>query len=178
MPDTHAAALRSHVFSVCTGLRIYAGVLWLLYGTSKLPDWLFSGTVLVRTTRDMIKSTGGPYHDFVVNVVLPHGHVFATLIATGETLCGVSLLFGLFGKLGGYGGMFLTFNYWLTGGEYSSYWGLISLEAVVFVLSLLTVLLPTEEYLSADKALARTPLLRRFYRDAPQPRGRMVPSTD
>jgi len=159
-------------------MRIYAGVLWLLYGTSKLPDWLFSGTYLVKVTRDMIKSTGGPYHDFVVNVVLPHGQVFAALIAMGETLCGISLLLGLFGKLGGFGGMFLTLNYWLTGGEYSSYWGLISLEAVVFVLSLLTVLLPTEEYLSADKVLARTPLLKPLYRQSPQSAGRMVPQID
>ena len=145
-------------------MRIYAGVVWLLYGTSKLPEWLFSGAVLVKTTRDMIKATGGPYHDFVVSVVLPHWHVFATLIAVGETLCGISLLLGLFGKLGGVGGMFLTLNYWMTGGQYSSYWGIISLEAVIFVLSLLTVLLPTEEYLSLDKILARLPLLTGIYR--------------
>lgn len=85
-------------------MRIYAGVLWLLYGTSKLPGWLFSSTELVKTTRDMIKTTGGPYHDFVVSVVVPHAQIFSGLIATGETLCGISLLLGLFGKLGGLGG--------------------------------------------------------------------------
>jgi uncharacterized membrane protein YphA (DoxX/SURF4 family) len=148
-------------------MRSYAGVLWLLYGTSKLPSWLFSGTELVKTTRDMIKTTGGPYHDFVVSVVLPHGQVFSILISLGETLCGVSLFFGIFGKVGGLGGMFLTLNYWMTGGQYSSYWGLISLEAVIFVLSLLTVLLPTEEYLSIDRALAPLPLFRSIYRQTP-----------
>jgi hypothetical protein len=62
--------------------------------------------------------------------------------------------------------MFLTLNYWMTGGQYSSYWGLISLEAVIFVLSLLTVLLPTEEYLSVDRVLAPFPLFRSVYRQA------------
>lgn len=156
--------MKSRVYAICTGLRVYAGVLWLLYGTSKLPDWLFSGSELVKTTRDMIKTTGGPYHNFVVSVVIPHGQTFAALIAVGETLCGISLLLGLFGKLGGIGGMFLTLNYWMTGGQYSSYWGLISLEAVIFVLSLLTVLLPTEEYLSVDKVLVRLPFAKRIYR--------------
>lgn len=52
----------------------------------------------------------------------------------------------------------------MTGGQYASYWGLISLEAVIFVLCLLTVLLPTEEYLSIDKVFARQPILKRFYR--------------
>jgi uncharacterized membrane protein YphA (DoxX/SURF4 family) len=150
-----ATSLESRVYGICAGMRIYAGVVWLLYGTSKLPGWLFSGTVLVKTTRDMIKTTAGPYHDFVVSVVIPHGHVFAALISIGESLCGISLLLGLLGKLGGLGGMFLTLNYWMTGGQYSSYWGLISLEAVIFVLSLLTVLLPTEERLSLDKVLFR-----------------------
>lgn len=152
------------ILLICTGLRIYAGVLWLLYGTSKLPGWLYNSAELAKTTRDMIKTTGGPYHEFVVSVVLTHPQVFADLITLGETLCGISLLLGLFGKLGGFGGMFLTFNYWMTGGQYVSYWGIISLEAVIFVLSLLTVLLPTEEYLSVDKVLAGLPLFGRLYR--------------
>jgi uncharacterized membrane protein YphA (DoxX/SURF4 family) len=152
------------IYAICTGLRIYAGVLWLLYGYSKLPEWLHSSVVLAKTTRDMIKTTGGPYHDFVVSVVLPHAQVFAVLIALGETLCGISLLLGLFGKLGGFGGMFLTLNYWLTGGQYVSYWGVISLEAVIFVLCLMTVLLPTDEYLSLGKVLAPLPLFKRLHR--------------
>lgn len=95
------------------------------------------------------------YHAFVVNVVLPHTLVFACLIAFGETLCGISLVLGLFTEVAAIGGMFLTLNYWLTGAQYSSKWGLISLEAVVFFLSLFVLLLPTKGVWSLDSLIGR-----------------------
>lgn len=94
--------MTSYVYGCCT-LRIYAGVLWLLYGTSKLAGWLFNSSEFVKTTRDTIKGTSGSFHDFVADFVIPHAALFAHLIPLGETLCGV--------------------NYRLTGGQYVSYWG-------------------------------------------------------
>jgi uncharacterized membrane protein YphA (DoxX/SURF4 family) len=147
---------------VLAGTRIYVGIVWLIYGTAKLnPSWATQGGEFEKTVRETIAHTSGPYHDFVTGVVLPNIIVFAHLIAWGETLCGIALTLGLLSRIGGVGGMFLAFNYWMAGGQYASKWGLTSVEAALFVLSFLTVALPTSNVASLDNLLARRfPVLR------------------
>lgn len=141
----------SQYYRTLAALRIYLGVFWSIYGTSKLNSfWLTTNGQFSDTVKEMIAHTSGPYHAFVANAVLPHTLLFSYLIAFGETLCGVSLVLGLFTRAGAIGGMFLTLNYWLTGAQYSSKWGLISLEAVIFFLSLFILLLPTNSVWSLD----------------------------
>jgi thiosulfate dehydrogenase [quinone] large subunit len=53
------------------------------------------------------------YKAFVEQTVLAHPALFATLIAWGETLVGLSLTLGLFAGLGALGGLWLSLNYGL-----------------------------------------------------------------
>jgi uncharacterized membrane protein YphA (DoxX/SURF4 family) len=137
---------------------MYAGVVWLIYGIAKLPHWLNGDAKFLELTRGMIKTTSGPFHDFIVNAVLPHAQVFSILVACGETLCGISLLLGLFTKVGGIGGMFLTLNYWFAGGQYADIFGVASLEAMLFVISFAAVVLPVNGFFSVDKFMSANSL--------------------
>ncbi len=138
-------------------LRIYLGLFWLIYGTSKLDSfWLRANGQFRETIADMATHTSGPYHDFVQAIVLPHALLFAYLIAVGETLCGISLTLGLLTRIGAAGGMFLSLNYWLAGGQYShGRWSVISLEAIIFFISLLVLVLPTNSVWSLDALVKR-----------------------
>ncbi len=51
------------------------------------------------------------YRSFVETTVLPNAATFATCVAWGEALTGLSLVFGLFGGLGAFGALFLSVNY-------------------------------------------------------------------
>lgn len=146
-------------------LRIYLGVFWLIYGTSKLDSfWLRANGQFRDTVQSMNSETAGFYHQFVSTFVLSHVLLFASLIAVGETLVGVSLLLGLFTRAGAVGCMFLTLNYWLAGGQYAhGKWSIISLEAVVFFMSVLVLLLPSDSVWSVDGRLLRA--RRRFSAD-------------
>src|ERR1700722_2889863 len=104
---------------ILAGLRMYLGLFWLIYGTSKLNTfWLTANGQFRDTVQDMYAHTSGPYHAFVQTIVLPNVLLFSYLIAIGETLCGIALLLGLFTRAGAIGGMFLTLNYWLADGQY------------------------------------------------------------
>jgi len=48
-----------------------------------------------------IGKTMGPYHDFLVNTVAPNAALFAELVRFGEACVGISLLLGLFSRVGG-----------------------------------------------------------------------------
>ena len=51
------------------------------------------------------------YKTFVEGTVIPHAALFASLVAWGETLVGISLILGLGAGLGALGGLFLSLNY-------------------------------------------------------------------
>jgi uncharacterized membrane protein YphA (DoxX/SURF4 family) len=53
------------------------------------------------------------YKAFLQDTVLTHSAVFADLTAWGETLVGISLVFGLMSGLGALGGLLLSVNYGL-----------------------------------------------------------------
>jgi len=126
-------------------IRIYTGVFWLIHGTGKLisPQFASPAGMFSKILQDMMAGSSGPYHEFLVNTVLPHASTFAHLVAWGETLTGVSLLLGLLSRVGGIGGMFLTLNYMLAQGELSKLNGYAGLDAAAFALSFLNLVLPT-----------------------------------
>lgn len=73
------------------------------------PRWLSAMPAIV--TRQMAENPIGWYRDFVAGTVLPNAAAFATLVAWGETLCGVALTIGLASGLGALGALFLSINY-------------------------------------------------------------------
>lgn len=104
--------------------------------------------------------TTGPYHSFLVSVVVPHADLFAQLIRAGEVIVGISLLLGLVTRAGALGGMFLALNYMLAKGalgEIDTYGGL---DFSAFVFSFINLVLPTAAVWSVD-ALQRRGRRRR-----------------
>src|SRR5207237_6970169 len=64
----------------------------------------------------MIQSAETFYKPFLENVVVPNAAVFAPLVALGEFTVGVTLVLGLFTRLGAIVAMWLTLNYMLAKG--------------------------------------------------------------
>jgi thiosulfate dehydrogenase (quinone) large subunit len=145
-------AIAARDFYWLAAARIYVGVLWLNYGTSKFePDW--ARTEFLSATQGSAAGTSGAMHDFLVAVVMPNQALFARTIAVGETLVGISLLLGLLTKIGSLGGMFLSMNYYFATGRYMHRLGFESLELLLFVICLLLFVLPSDRALSVDAVL-------------------------
>jgi len=136
-------------------VRIYAGAFWLIHGILKIAGGSFAGPggAMTRMVGGFAAHTTGPYHAFLTGVVLTHATLFGGLVEWGETLAGVSLLLGLFTRLGGVVGIFLALNYWLAKGAYAAPGDYTAYEIVAAVLSAINVVLPTGRFLGLDAAL-------------------------
>jgi uncharacterized membrane protein YphA (DoxX/SURF4 family) len=141
-------------------IRIYTGIFWLTHGVPKLLNPGFAGG-MGDMVREASAATSGPYHDFIVHVVLPNATLFAHLVAWGETLTGVSLLLGLFTQVGGSVGVFLALNYFLMKGSYAHVTSLGGLDAAAMALSFVNVVLPTGLMCGFDSMLPASRLGRR-----------------
>lgn len=132
------------------------GCFWLTYGTSKFErDWAAGKREFLDAVTFSAKGTSEPFRGLLTNFVVPHQAVFAELIAYGETLVGIALLLGLLTKVGAVGSMFLSANYYLATGKFTVYFGIESLELMIFVIGLLLLILPSNEYISIDALLRK-----------------------
>ncbi|MGM0410352.1 MAG: FAD-dependent oxidoreductase [Bacillota bacterium] len=104
------------VFTVL--LRIFAGVMWIYEGYTKIRDgWLASGDYLVSG------STASPIGDYAVdwyvtiteNVVFQFPLLFQYLVVLGMIGMGISLIFGIFTTLGALGSAGMSINFLLAG---------------------------------------------------------------
>ena len=93
-------------------LRIFTGIFWLTHGVPKLlnPKFFGSDGMLAGMLHEATANSSGPYNSFLTHVVLPNANLFSHLVAWGETLVGVSLLLGLFSRVGGFFGVFLPLS--------------------------------------------------------------------
>jgi len=123
-------------------VRIYCGAFWLIHG---LPKWQGNDFLnfIIPTVQKLAAGTTGPYHVFLITTVVPHADVFAQLIRIGEVAVGISLLLGLFTRIGAMGGMFLALNYLLAQGTFAVFEGWGSLDGAAFALSFINLVLPT-----------------------------------
>ena len=137
------------------GLRIFTGAFWLAHGVPKLLNPTFFGSAgdMAGMLREMSASGHGPYNGFIVHVVLPNAGLVSHLVAWGETLAGVSLLLGLFSRLGGATGVFLALNYFMLKGSYAHLTALGGLDMAAVALSSIHVVLPTSLVLGLDGML-------------------------
>ena len=126
--------------------RIFSGAVWLSYGLDKFrrPFMPPSGYMIDFIQR-AAHNTTGLYHEFLISIVLPHATIFAELSRWGEVLVGISLLTGLFARLGGIGGVLLTLNYMPANFAFWQYQTpLLQLpDAQVFALSAISAVFPT-----------------------------------
>lgn len=127
-------------------VRILTGAIWLIHaipkflnGAAFLPPNGFFSTYL----QQGVTTTIGPYHDFMVNVVQPNAAIFAELVRLGELLVGVSLVLGLFTRVGGFFGIVLPLNYMSVRGAVGTLSGWGSPDASLLLLSAISLVLPT-----------------------------------
>jgi thiosulfate dehydrogenase [quinone] large subunit len=135
-------------------IRIYGGAFWLIHA---IPKFMGNGFLnfLPAMTQKLAQDATGPYHTFVVTTVVPHADVIAQLMRAGELLVGISLLLGLFTRVGAIGGMFLAANYMLAKGAFGTFDGWASLDGAAFAISFINLVLPTAAVWSADALMPR-----------------------
>ena len=127
-------------------VRILTGIIWLVHAAPKFingaaflpPNGIFSA-YLARG----VATTSGPYHDFMVNIVAPNAANFAELVRFGELLVGLSLVLGLFSRVGALFGILLPLNYMAARGATGTVNGWGSPDAMLALLSSISLVLPT-----------------------------------
>ena len=144
-------------------LRIYTGVFWLVHGVPKFLNsdaFMPPNGFMPQLVAKAASTNAGWYHDFLVNVVIPHIALFAELTRLGEVLVGFSLLFGLFTRFGGLVGTLLALNYLTANTALASYSALGTLDAAAAVLSFTHVVLPSGRTLGVDALFTRRARVR------------------
>ncbi len=92
--------------------RLYVASWFLETGYGKLSrGFLWGGALLPQLQRFAAGTPHGWYKAWLVNVVIPHEHVFGVLTAMGETLSGVALLLGALTRFSTSVGIFMVGNY-------------------------------------------------------------------
>ena len=134
-------------------VRFLTGAIWLTHGVPKFlhsdrfmpPNGSFATYV-----QSGVAATSGPYHDFLANVVAPNAGVFAELVRLGEVCVGVSLVLGLFTRLGAFVGILLPLNYLAARGGLgsASAWG--AADGCIMLLSAISFVLPTGRVAGLD----------------------------
>jgi thiosulfate dehydrogenase (quinone) large subunit len=134
-------------------VRILTGAIWLIHAVPKFlngtaflpPDGAFANYVQQGMT-----TTAGPYHDFMVSVVAPNAMIFAQVVRFGELLVGISLVLGVFSRLGGFFGIVLALDYMAAHGAIGTVSGWGSPSASLALLSAISLILPTGLILGFD----------------------------
>ena len=145
--------------AIPVGLRILFGAMLVMSGVSWLGRLDMAG-YLADAIGDALNRdvTFGFYRPFLEAVVLPRVGVFASLVALGELLSGVSLLLGAGARLGASVASFQFLNYGLLGGPM----GMLSHGVMIAVL-MLTLVTKAGRTLGVDQALhGRWPHSRLF----------------
>lgn len=121
-------------------IRLYVGYEWLMAGYEKIVNpagvWIgpkagaaLSGFIkgaLTKTTGEHPDVTGW-YASFLQNVVLPNAALWSYMVAFGEVLVGLGLIFGLFTGIAAFFGGLMNANYLLA--------GTVSSNPILFILA-------------------------------------------
>jgi thiosulfate dehydrogenase (quinone) large subunit len=124
-------------------IRLYVGWEWLDAGWEKVtsPVWVgpMAGTALQGFIAGALKKAAGQHPDvsswyasFLQSLVLPNAALFSHLVAYGELLVGLGLIFGLFTGIAAFFGAFMNMNYLFA--------GTVSTNPLLFLLELFLVL--------------------------------------
>lgn len=135
-------------------VRLYAGYEWLIAGTEKLsnPVWTGSkaGLAITGFAKGALAKTAGEhpnvtqwYAAFLQGIVLPHAVVWSWAITLGEIAVGIGLILGLFTGVAAFFGGLMNANYLLA--------GTVSTNPILFILATWLVLAwKTAGYLGLD----------------------------
>ena len=124
-------------------LRLYLGWQWVSAGYGKIinPAWVgeSAGGAIQGFVSGALAKTGGAHPDvsmwyawFLNNVVLPNANLWSHLVAYGEFLVGLGLIFGLLTFFAAFFGFFMNLNYLFAGA--------VSVNPIMLVLTLILML--------------------------------------
>jgi thiosulfate dehydrogenase [quinone] large subunit len=120
MGKEHQLAYLPRGWTLCL-VRVITGWLFLQYGWF---NKLQGGTFISDMPQTLQKMAGDSafsfYRPFLEQVAIPHAHLFALLVAWGETLLGVSLVLGALVNLASLLGIFLMLNIFLASGSWEA----------------------------------------------------------
>jgi thiosulfate dehydrogenase [quinone] large subunit len=135
-------------------LRLHLGVILLITVTGKI---FGNEPFAVEMTQYLqgVARRNAPefYQNFVDQVVLTHANLFSYLVMWGESVAGISLLLGLFTRVGAVVAMFLFVNYMFSKGSW--FWSPNSEDAAVFFSALVCCLGAAGRVYGIDAYLAR-----------------------
>jgi uncharacterized membrane protein YphA (DoxX/SURF4 family) len=139
-------------------VRVLTGLIWLIHGIPKFTNsaaFMPPSGLIVNYVQAGIGKTTGPYHDFLVGVVQPNIGIFAELVRLGEVCVGISLVLGLFTRLGGFFGILLPLDYLAARGALTTFTDWSTVEACMALLSAISLVLPTGRVAGMDAFFTR-----------------------
>ncbi len=96
-------------------LRVYAGLFFAWHGIGKISRGNFSDG-MQNFLNSQLDNSFDFYRPFVEMVVLPNSVLFGNLVAWGELLIGLGLIFGLATRYAAFAGALLVANFWFAKG--------------------------------------------------------------
>ena len=99
-----------------SGLRAFIGAVWIFGGLEKVLSAEFFANFPKTIAYFASKNPNGFFVDFLNNIVAPNSAVFSHLVAYGELLVGLGLLFGLLTNISAAVGIFLNVIFYLGAG--------------------------------------------------------------
>ena len=99
--------------------------------------FLWGGALMPQLQRFVADTPHAWYKAWLVNVVIPHEHIFAILTTLGETLTGVALLLGALTRFSAGVGIFMVCNYLFAKG----WWNPAASHDKDFIILLLVILI-------------------------------------
>ena len=118
--------------------RVYVGQFLLQTGLTKLTrGFLWGGALLPQLERFAAGTPHAWYKAWLVNVVIPHEHLFAILTSLGETLAGLALVIGALTRFSAVAGLFMVGNYLFSKG----WWNPAASHDKDFIVLLLVILI-------------------------------------
>ncbi len=139
-------------------VRVLTGLIWLIHGIPKFTNsaaFMPPSGFIVSYIQEGIGKTAGPYHDFLVGVVQPNIGIFAELVRLGEVCVGISLVLGLFTRLGGFFGIVLPLDYMAARGALTTFTDWSTVDACMALLSAISLVLPTGRVAGLDAFFTR-----------------------
>ena len=139
-------------------VRVLTGLIWLIHGIPKFTNsaaFMPPSGFIVSYVQEGIGKTVGPYHDFLVGIVQPNIGIFAELVRLGEVCVGISLVLGLFTRLGGFFGIVLPLDYMAARGALTTFTDWSTVDACMALLSALSLVLPTGRVAGLDAFFTR-----------------------
>lgn len=149
-------------------LRAFVGVVWIHAGIEKIISPEFFANFPKTIAYFASKNPNGFFIDFLSNFVAPNSAVFSRLVAYGELLVGLGLLFGLLTNISAAVGLFLNIMFYLGAGWTSISTATLNVQMIVLQIIILSaagsktlsldyflgLLGMRKEYIGADKGKA------------------------